>query len=88
MNLRHSCAGRTAGEQNIGAVGIAGEAERAAQFAAPVDGLAGPGLIDAVHEQCGEQDQDRDAAHAFEGADAHVFDIEALFLVEAVGVFD
>ena len=80
--------GGDAGEQNIGAVGVGGETELATQAAEPQDGLPGPGFVDEVYEQGGEQDQEKKAAHAFEAVDAHVFDIEALFLIEAVGVFD
>ena len=43
---------------------------------------------DRGSRQTGQQDQGEDAAHAFEGLDAHVFDIEALFLVKAVSVLD
>lgn len=41
-----------------------------------------------MHKQSGEQDQHEDAPHTFQRLHAHVFDIQAIFLVEAVCVFD
>ena len=35
-----------------------------------------------------QEDQSEDAAHAFKGTDAQVFDIQALLQVEAIAVFD
>ena len=77
-----------AGEQDVGAVSVGAQTELAPEAAQPEDGLLRPSVGDVVDKQGGEQDEHKDAAHAFDGLAAHVFDIEALFLVEAVGVFD
>ena len=36
----------------------------------------------------GGQDESEDASHAFEGMDANIFHIQALFLIKTIAVFD
>ena len=50
--------------------------------------MLGPGVSDMVHEESRKQDQDEDTAHTFQRLHPHVFDIQALFLIEAIGVCD
>jgi hypothetical protein len=41
-----------------------------------------------IDEQPSQQNKDKDAVHTFEGMDAHIIDSQAIFLVEAIGMFD
>ena len=50
--------------------------------------LVWPGVGNVVDEQSGKQKQDEDAMHAFPGLHPHIFDIQSIFLVEAIGMFD
>ena len=50
--------------------------------------MLGPGVSDMVYQQRRKQDQDEDTAHTFQGVDLHTFDIQTIFLVKAIGMFD
>ena len=45
-------------------------------------------MSDVIHKQSRKQDQDKDTAHALQGLHPHIFDIQSIFLVKAIGVFD
>jgi hypothetical protein len=47
-----------------------------------------PGSADKGDAQRGEQNQDKEATHGFQQSHTHILDIQALFLLEAVGVFN
>jgi hypothetical protein len=54
----------------------------------PKDHLLGPGVSDMVDEESREQDQDEDTTHPFQRLYPYVFDIQSIFLIEAIRVFD
>jgi hypothetical protein len=80
--------GADAGEQDIGAIQVRGEAEFAAQTAKPEDHAVRPSVSDPIHKQGCQEDQHEEATHPFDGLDAYVFDIQSSLLVKAIGVFD
>jgi len=41
-----------------------------------------------VHEQRHHKYKDEDTTHALQSLNSHIFDIEAVFLIKAVGVFN
>lgn len=45
-------------------------------------------MSDVIHKQSRQHNQDEDAPHAFQGMHPHNFDIQAVFLVEAIRVFN
>ena len=80
--------GADASEQDVRAVAVGGPAELTDQAAQPEDGLLRPGAVNVVDKEGCQQDEDEDPAHALQGVDAPIFDIQSLFLVEAVGVLN
>jgi len=80
--------GADASGEEIGATTVNLEAELAAQTAQPADGRFGPGEAEMVDEHGGEQDQQEEAAQRLQLRHAHVLDIQAVLLIEAIGVFD
>lgn len=80
--------GTDAGQENIGTVEVRRETEFATQMAKPQDHRLRPCVSDVVHKQGSKQDEHEDPPHALQGLHPHVLDIQAIFLVEAVGVFD
>ena len=48
----------------------------------------GPDVSDMIYEQGSHENQHEDATHPFEGLHAHVFDVQPILLVKAIGVFD
>ena len=80
--------GAEASQQEIGAVAVDPQAELSAQAAQPADGRFGPSETEVVDDHGGEQDQQEEATHALQLPHAHVFDIQAVRLIEAVGVLD
>ena len=78
--------GAYASQENIGAIEVRGEAQFPTQMAKPQDHRLRPGVGDMVHKQSGEQDEHEDPPHALQGLHPHIFDIQAIFLVKAVGM--
>jgi len=77
-----------AGQKDIGTIKVRGEAEFAAQTAKPEDHAVGPGVSDTMHKQGCQEDHHEEATHPFDGLHAHIFDIQPILLVKAVGVLD
>ena len=75
-------------QKDIRAVEITLEAQFSAELTEPENGSSCPGATDVEHKLGGEQDQDKQAAHAFQTLDAQVFDIQSLFLIKAIAVFN
>ena len=75
-------------QQEVGAIGVSCEAELTTETAQPEDGWRPPGLVNAVDEEGRQQDEDKDAAHAFQGVDPQILDIQPLLLIKAVGMLD
>lgn len=80
--------GTDAGQEDVGTVAVDPQAAFAAQAAQPADGVAGPSDAEVVDEERREQDEDEEPSHAFACLDTHILDIQAILLVEAVGMFD
>ena len=78
----HTC------QEDIGAISIGSESEFAPQVSEPQSGRSRPGMVDVIDKQRCYQNQYKDAAHTFYGLHPHVFDIQSIFLIKAIGVFD
>ena len=75
-------------QEDLRAVEVALEAQFPAQLTEPENGSSRPGATNVEHKWCSEQDQDKQAAHAFQTLDPHVFDIHPLFLIKAIALFN
>jgi hypothetical protein len=75
-------------QQEVGAIGVSCETELTPETAQPEDGWWCPGLVNVVDEEGRQPDEDKDAAHTFEGVDAQILDIQPLLLIKAVGTLD
>ena len=63
--------GANASHEHIRAIEITREAEFPAQLTKPEDGGSCPGAADMEHNLHSQQDQDKQAAHAFQTFDPH-----------------
>lgn len=77
-----------AAQQHVEAVTVIGEAQLTAELAQPQDGRLRPGLPNGADELSRQQNQAEEPPHTFECFHAHVFDVEALFLIEAITMLD
>jgi hypothetical protein len=50
--------------------------------------MLGPGVSDMIYQQSRQQDQDEDTAHTLQGVHLHTFDIQTIFLIKAIGMFN
>ena len=75
-------------QEEVGAIGVSCATEFTPETAQPEDGWRRPSLVNVVDEEGRQQDKDKDAAHAFEGVDAQILDIQPLLLIKAVGTLD
>jgi hypothetical protein len=80
--------GRLATEQDVRAIPVGSQAELAAQFTQPEDRFGRPAFHDVEDELGSHQDQSENTAHAFNGLDAQIFDIQALLLIKAIALFN
>jgi len=80
--------GTNAAQEDIRAIEITLEAELPAKLTEPENGSSCPSATDVEHKLRGEQDQDKQATHAFQAFDSQVFDIQSLFLIKAIAVFN
>ena len=80
--------GADASQEHVGAIEIRAEAQFSTETAQPKDSVLGPGMSGVIHKKSRNEEQDKDTAHAFQGTHTHLFNIQASFLVETIGVFE
>lgn len=80
--------GAQATKQDVRAIPIRLETELTAEFAQPEHRLGRPVFHQGKNELSCDQNQSKDAAHALHRMDPEIFDIQSLFLIEAVAMFD
>jgi len=75
-------------QEDIRAIEVRREAQFASQTTEPQNHMPRPRVSDMIHKQRCNQDYDEDTTHALHGLHTHVFDIQPIFLIKAIGMFN
>lgn len=75
-------------EEEVGAIAVRRVPQFASQATKPQDHVVRPHMSDMIHKQRCKQDQDEDATHPFQSLHSHIFHIQSIFLVKAIGMFN
>src|SRR2546428_10424402 len=75
-------------QEQVRAISKLWEIPLAAEQAQPDERCLGPRAIQVTDELSGQQDQDEQAPHPFQGSHAQIFDVQTLLLIEAIAMLD
>ena len=79
--------GPDACQENIRAIKVREATEFASQPTEPQNHVPRPGVSNMIHKQGRNHDQDKDATHTLQGLHTHIFDIQPILLIKAIGMF-